>query len=315
MTTIRPFEDLLARFRAKRPIRAGSLIITVFGDAISQHGNNVWLGSLIRVLEPFGLSQRLVRTSVYRLIQDGWLSSRQIGRRSYYSFSDYGMRHYQKAAERIYSVEHRDWDGAWTLVVPSGLQEDERERLRKELLWLGYGSIVPGVLARPNPDRRALDETIAELELTEKILVMQASTADVASEEVIRRMVRDCWKLEELGRRYSGFLDDFRPVLAAVQQAHRVDRATCFRIRTLLIHEYRRLLLSDSDLPDELLPADWPGRSARTLAANLYRAVHSSAEKYLLEQLETAEGSLPRANSGYYRRFGGLERRSVPVAP
>lgn len=307
MTTIKPFEDLLARFRAKRPIRSGSLIITVFGDAISQHGNNVWLGSLIRVLEPFGLSQRLVRTSVYRLIQDGWLSSHQIGRRSYYSFSDYGMRHFRKAAERIYSTDHHDWDGIWTLVIPAGLQEKERERLRKELLWLGYGSIAPGMLARPSRDRCALDETIAELELQDKVLILQASTTDLYSEEVIRRMACDCWKLDQLSLRYGAFLDDFRPVQAAVQQTSSVDRATCFRIRTLLIHEYRRLLLSDTDLPDALLSADWPGLSAATLVANLYRSVHGGAEKYLLEQLENAEGPLPRADSGYFQRFGGLE--------
>ncbi|MDH3589938.1 MAG: hypothetical protein OEQ74_11100, partial [Gammaproteobacteria bacterium] len=79
--------DLVEDFRAQRPIRAGSLLITVFGDAIAPHGGTVWLGSLIRVLEGFGINQRLVRTSVFRLVKDGWLTTEQIGRRSYYSLT------------------------------------------------------------------------------------------------------------------------------------------------------------------------------------------------------------------------------------
>ncbi|MCV6625793.1 MAG: hypothetical protein OIF38_06830, partial [Cellvibrionaceae bacterium] len=94
-------EQLLGEFQKKRPLRGGSLIITVFGDSISQHGGSVWLGSLIDALEPFGMNQRLVRTSVYRLIQEGWLDSTQVGRRSYYRFTEFGLRQYQKAARRI----------------------------------------------------------------------------------------------------------------------------------------------------------------------------------------------------------------------
>ena len=34
------------------------------------------LGSLIRLAAPFGLTERLVRTSVARLARDGWLAAR-----------------------------------------------------------------------------------------------------------------------------------------------------------------------------------------------------------------------------------------------
>ena len=54
-------ETLVDNFRNRRPIRAGSLIITVYGDAILPRGGTVWLGSLINLLEPLGLNQRLVR--------------------------------------------------------------------------------------------------------------------------------------------------------------------------------------------------------------------------------------------------------------
>ena len=53
------------------PPRAGSLAITVFGDTVSQQGNSVWLGSLVDVMEEFGLNARQIRTAVFRLGQEG----------------------------------------------------------------------------------------------------------------------------------------------------------------------------------------------------------------------------------------------------
>src|SRR5437016_3169750 len=75
---------LLRRWRAQRPLRAGSLLVTIFGDAIAPRGAAVTLGSLIRLAAPFGLTERLVRTSVARLARDGWLAARRSGRRSEY---------------------------------------------------------------------------------------------------------------------------------------------------------------------------------------------------------------------------------------
>jgi len=80
-------KGLLDEFQARRPLRTGSLVISIFGDAIAPHGGAVWLGSLINILRPFGVNQRLVRTSVFRLAKDGWLESEQVGRRSYYSLT------------------------------------------------------------------------------------------------------------------------------------------------------------------------------------------------------------------------------------
>src|SRR5450432_1724828 len=57
------------------PPRAKSLIVTVWGDALGPHGGTAWLAGLIRLMAPFGINERLVRTSVFRLAQDGWLDA------------------------------------------------------------------------------------------------------------------------------------------------------------------------------------------------------------------------------------------------
>src|SRR5437868_15154925 len=64
---------LVSRFQRQRPLRGGSLIITMFGDAIAPRGGAVTLGSLIALTQPFGLTERLVRTSVARLANEDWL--------------------------------------------------------------------------------------------------------------------------------------------------------------------------------------------------------------------------------------------------
>jgi phenylacetic acid degradation operon negative regulatory protein len=306
MARLKSIDNLLTEFQQQRPIRGGSLIVSVFGDSISQHGGSVWLGSLIDALEPFGLNQRLVRTSVYRLIQENWLASNQIGRRSYYSFTDHGLRQYQKTARRIYASSRSEWDGQWTLVIPAYV-EDERDELRKELRWLGYGALATGILARPGADRRSLDETLQELGVVDKVVVMNAHTEEVASQKVLRELSQSCWNLNELEERYNAFLERYRPVLKAVSKSKELEPDQCFQLRTLLIHDYRRILLKDTDLPDALLPSDWAGRAALNLTANIYKSTYRGAEQFLLEHMETADGRLPSADASFYQRFGGLE--------
>ena len=70
----------IARTLASDPPRARSLIVSVWGDALAPHGGVAWLSGLIRLMAPFGMNERLVRTSVFRLARDGWLSAQSRGR-------------------------------------------------------------------------------------------------------------------------------------------------------------------------------------------------------------------------------------------
>ena len=297
--------QLVEEFASRKPVRAGSLIISVFGDAVSQHGSAVWLGSLIKVLEPFGLNHRQIRTAVFRLVKEDWLAATQVGRRSYYSFTEAGQRHYEKAARRIYHANRQPWDGKWTLVLPALCGNKERELLRKELSWLGYGALTPGMLGHPSADRQSLDETLMELKLADKVVVLIANTGDVASREVLRSLCHDCWGLAGIGKRYNHFIRQFSTIYQALRRAKQRDDEQCFQVRTLLIHEYRRIQLQDSDLPEELLPPNWPGIAAYNLTKNIYRAVQKGSVDYLVKNMETIEGSLAEPVSGFYSRFEG----------
>jgi len=112
------------------PPRARSLIVTVWGDAIAPHGGGIWLSSLIHLMAPFGVNERLVRTSVYRLVREGWLAARQDGRRSLYRLTDQGALRFAHAYQRIYAAAPYEWNGEWEIVVATSATLDSAERAR-----------------------------------------------------------------------------------------------------------------------------------------------------------------------------------------
>lgn len=301
---------LVNEFRSRPTLRSGSLITTVFGDAIAPRGGTVWLGSLINVMADFGISERLVRTSVFRLVKDGWLQSAQIGRRSYYSLTDEGHETFEQATHRIYGAPTSNWDGTWCLILLSMLDTESKDIVRKECGWLGFGPMSADVLANPSPDLAELDVTIRRLGIVDKLVVISGHT--VKSESAMRQLTRSCWSLDEIDARYEHFVQRFRPLMKALSPAKRrsklpeLTEKSAFLARTLLIQEYRKVLLRDPWLPAELLPANWHGVAAYQLCRNLYRLVYAQADCYLDEAIETADGPLPPSNSSFMQRFGGL---------
>ena len=144
-------------FLDQHPSRANSLIITIYGDFIAPHGGTVWLGSFIRLVQPLRLNERMVRTSVYRLSQEKWLVSEQLGRKSFYSLTTSGRRRFEHAYRRIYFAPQDTWTGEWQLVlIPASLAGAQRDTLRKELAWAGYGALASGIMAHPSANTEAL---------------------------------------------------------------------------------------------------------------------------------------------------------------
>ena len=299
---------LIKSFQSRPTLRAGSLITTVFGDAIAPRGGVVWLGSLIQAMQGFGINERLVRTSVFRLAKDGWLQSKQVGRRSYYSLTEEGRERFAQATHRIYSEPVGEWDGTWCLVLLADLDSDTRDLLRREIGWLGFGAMSANVLAHPAPEMADLDVTLRRLDLADDVVVIEGKT--VRGPSAMRRAAQDCWNLNDIDARYEAFVQMFRPVLASLSKTATIKPETAFRVRTMLIQEYRKVLLRDPQLPADLLPADWHGSAAYQLCRNLYVALHEPADAYLTATMETADGPLPPPGNALLSRFGGLRKAS-----
>lgn len=309
MVKNKKIHDAILELRDKTTLRAKSLLVTVYGDAILPHGGSVWLGSLINLVEPLGLSERMVRTAVFRLSKDDWLASNQIGRRSYYKLTEDGRRRFETAHRRIYASPNRTWNGEWLMVVANkaNLSQEARDQLKREFQWLGFGMVAPNVFAHPAADIRAVRQIIQDMGITEDVVTMAARADRQSGTAPHRNMVHSSWDLDQLSENYDQFLNAFRPLYHALNGEGDIDPESAFLVRTLLVHEYRRIMLRDPMLPDELLRADWSGSTAATLCSNLYRLCVPSAEQHLETLLETAEGPLPDASPYFFNRFGGLE--------
>ena len=301
-----PVASLLRQFRRQRPIRGGSLLITIFGDSIAPRGGAVTLGSLISLAQPFGLTERLVRTSVARLAGDGWLLARRDGRRSEYRITPTGRDRFAEATRRIYGAIPDSWGGQWTLLILPPANGGRRQDVREELRWLGFGQVTPGVFAHPNWSVEEARAGLKGVEGAAAALLMKSSSE---GSETDRRLVASGWDLGDLTRRYRRFLETFTPVADAVGPTAVGPMATdeaAFIIRTLLIHEYRKIHLQDPLLPPALLPVNWVGAAAYDLSKHLYSAVFAAAERYLTNTASTTTEPLPPADSSAYTRFGGL---------
>ncbi|MBS0377298.1 MAG: phenylacetic acid degradation operon negative regulatory protein PaaX [Proteobacteria bacterium] len=288
---------LLRRFRAQRPLRGGSLLVTIFGDAIAPRGGAVTLQSLIALAGPFGLTERLVRTAAARLAREGWLATRRQGRRSEYRLSGSGAARFAEATARIYALGPGAWDGRWRLLIlPPGVRTPARQALH----WLGHGEIAPGVFAHP---AGGVGEARAARAAAPGALTLEAA-ADPAAE---RALVQRGWDLDELRAGYLRFLRRFTPLEPAVR-ARTLGAPDAFLVRTLLVHEYRKIHLQDPLLPARLLPQDWAGTRAADLARSIYTAVFNAAERHLEATAERLAGPLPPPAAATYARFGGLPR-------
>jgi phenylacetic acid degradation operon negative regulatory protein len=268
----------------------------------------VTLGSLIELAAPFGLTERLVRTSVARLAQDDWLVARRDGRRSEYQLTPGGQQRFAEATQRIYSKGRDSWDGQWSLLVlpANGGKRPRPEKFREALRWLGFGQVGAGVFAHPNSDLEEVRGWLRGVNLGGEGLVLRSCSVDVA---VDRALVAAGWDLGELARHYRRFVDSFAAVRNALEAQTTVPPEGAFVIRTLLIHDYRKIHLRDPLLPPALLPDNWVGSNAYELCGNLYSKVFSQAEAFLSATASTLEQPLPPADAAAYRRFGaGRER-------
>jgi phenylacetic acid degradation operon negative regulatory protein len=298
--TKNPLDHFLQQRMQKGNISSTALVFTFFCDVVTQHGGEIWLGSVIHALAPLGINERLTRTAVYRLVKDGWLESRKQGRRSYYRLSKTGQHFYQRAASRIYASNKPEWDGIWTLLFVSLVPEEKRDALHRGLSWLGYGRMAAGVYALPCNDRPRLDELLADLELENSIVHMQAR-ADSAGN--LQKLVMRHWKLKDLRKRYEAFSSEYLIARKAIRNRKLPGGPSLFLLRVLLIHEYRRILLSDPELPAAMLPTDWEGFAAQSLTSEIYRELATPTSEWVNRELLNTNGNMKGGSSILKTRF------------
>lgn len=285
---------LVRKFRREPDASARTLLVTIFGDSVAPRGGEVWLGTLSQLVEPLGISERLVRTSLQRLVADGLLVNRREGRLSHYSIAPAARHEFWEADRRIYHPRTATpWDGRWTVAVESpGLATPDRTALRQQLAWLGFGSHGASVHVCPLDRTGELKHLLADTGLTGQVVVFrgEVAAAGLADTDLAQALTGDLRALEPSWR---AFLRRFGPLAEDLGGRSSVDPESAFLARTLLVHAYRRVVLREPELPAELWPSDWIGEQAYAVAASCYRALSVRADAHL--QSVCASGGIERA--------------------
>jgi phenylacetic acid degradation operon negative regulatory protein len=273
----------------REPSRTGSIVITVFGDAIVPRGGSVWLGTLLEFFKTLDIDSGVVRTAMSRLAADGWLERTKVGRNSFYRLVKKGRQTFDAATRHIYDPHVSDWTGRFELLL-IGASED-RDAAREALKNAGFGSPLPGVWVAPSgvpiPEEAA------------GAIRLEVSAEDDSG----RRLLRESWPLDRTADAYLKFMKLFEPMRGWIGRREPLADADAFTARILLIHHYRRVVLRDPLLPTALLPEDWPGRAARQLCGEIYRGLLAASEQWLDRNGTNQAGPLPAAGRELGERF------------
>lgn len=295
-------QTLIADFQTQTPLRVWSLIVTFFGDAILPRGGTVALSTISDLLAEMDIGGSAVRPALSRLARDGLVERDKVGRRSFYRLSPKAARDFALASERIYTHRSRDWDGSWRIIILPPDAGNGRESLRATLRAAGLGQVAPNVLIAPH---LSADELAGLLKTAgTKHGAPALFSATLENPDTAAALFASAWPETGARRAYQRVLDQFKPLAGALDASDGAVRPeTAMILRLLLIHQFRRAALIDPDLPEALIPDDWPGGPARALAGQIYHALIPQSERWLDSHGATANGPLPSPALDLATRF------------
>ncbi|MDQ0166692.1 phenylacetic acid degradation operon negative regulatory protein [Bacillus horti] len=258
------------------------MIFTLYGDYIHHYGGEIWIGSLIRLMEEFGHNAQAIRAAISRMSKQGWVEARKEGNKSYYYLTEIGKKRMDEAAQRIFKLQAQPWDGKWRMLIYSIPEEKRaiRDELRKELIWSGFGSLTFSCYISPNPLEQQVQDLIKRYQVEEYVdFFISSYEGPHQGQDVVAR----CWNLEEINSKYQSFIELYSKKY--IVDRNKIEKGDmqdgdCFVERTKLIHEYRKFLFVDPGLPEVLLPKDWLGDHAAALFRDYYKVLAEPASRF-----------------------------------
>jgi len=272
------------------------MVFTLYGDYIRHRGGEAWTGSLIELLGLLGLSGQAVRSTLSRMSRRGWLESHRASRYSFYRLTPKCLRLLEEGAQRIFRPRHDPWDGRWHLLsysIPES-KRHLRRRLRRRLLWLGFGALNQATWISPRDLRAEVEKVVNALHVRPYVEFFTAEHGGFSSEEEI---VARCWDLKRLNDYYAAFIARydllFQEYQTRLMAGDSLEPQECFVQRFMLVHEYRSSPYVDPNLPRELLPDDWLGERATQLFQQYHNLLVEKAEAFVDSVLDRAPPRAP----------------------
>lgn len=271
--------------RPRSGTSAKAVLVTILGRCVEPRGGEAWTKTLIAALDAVGVEERNARQALSRLGEQGLVAGRREGRQVRRCLTPEALEMLRVGGERIFGfgAGATDWDDRWLIVLCS-VPEAHRSRrhlLRSRLAFAGFGFLSAGVAITPHVAREQLaNDVLAELDLAENATVF---IGEVGSLVPAATLLDRAWDMATLSDEYREFVQEFERLSPTTPRAR-------FAATIALVHRWRKFVYIDPELPDELLPAGWPGHRARRLFDRCHAAWQSDALDYF-EQLELEAGA------------------------
>ncbi|HUY49350.1 MAG TPA: PaaX family transcriptional regulator C-terminal domain-containing protein [Streptosporangiaceae bacterium] len=250
----------------QRPPR---LLLTLLGDYWWRRAGPLPSAALVALLAEFGVSDSAARAALSRLTRNQLLVTSKSGRRTVVRLSERAARILDDGARQIFSFgrSSQPWDGMWSLVAFSVPEQNRaaRDSLRKQLRWLGFAPLYDGLWVAPRDRAVEVLGQLAELGISTATAFRACTVPGVSPDGLPQR----AWDLDNLRDRYERFIAH----TGALQErtlAGQVSPVAALVTRTRIMDEWRAFPELDPDLPDELLPDEWPRAAARELFTSSY---------------------------------------------
>ncbi len=213
---------------------ARSVVLSVL---LGAHPAWATASDLLRLTADFDLKEPTVRVALTRMVSSGDLVRSDDG----YRLSDRLLAR-QRRQDGAINPRARRWDGAWTTLIITSVGSDARTRaaLRNTLQDWRFGELREGIWLRP----ANLDVELSA-EVLGRVRVLHACDNDPTG------LAGRLWDLPGWVRAGDHLLLE-------------IAAATDIPGRFVAAAAIVRHLVTDPVLPDELLPAQWPGAALRT---------------------------------------------------
>ncbi len=219
-------------------LTARSVVLSVL---LGAHPACATAGELIGLTADFGIKETALRVALTRMVGNGDLIRSADG----YRLSKRLLAR-QRRQDEAMRPQTRAWRGDWLTLIVTTVGTDARTRaaLRMTMHHKRFGELREGVWMRPDN----LDPDLGP-ETLRRVRVLTAR--DPAPAELARQL----WDLPAWSDSGHRLLDE-------------IASATGVPGRFMVAAAMVRHLLTDPVLPEELLPADWPGARLRAAYLN-----------------------------------------------
>ncbi|SEE33419.1 transcriptional regulator, PaaX family [Arthrobacter alpinus] len=262
-----------------RPGSVVSLLRTTIGLYLRQCGGWMPAKSLTDLMEVLDVPVELTRTALTRLKQKGVLIAEVKAGTKGFALTDAADMLYSRGDRRINFPRNMQPDDSWCLIsfsVPEA-QRERRHQLRRQLSWIGCGTVAPGLWVCPDFLREEVNVILKDLDLQRQAVLFTTRTPEVAGD--LREIVSEWWDLDYL----AGLHKDFCTEYGAVETESVPADSDTFATYVKCIDRWRVIPYVDPGLPATCLPNDWPGGRC----IELFLAIRRSHERPSLAFVQT----------------------------